>query len=93
MRGRLSLDVNEDGVQFTGENFFMKARWAEFVKFFEDRRTFILHQRNPQPSQPPFVFHIVPKRSLSREQIDGFRRYVQSKIGTTNSSSARRSDV
>ena len=89
LRGMMFLDVGEDGIQFTGENFSMKAGWAEFVKFFEDRRTFILHQRNPQPASAPFIFHIVPKRNLSRDQIAGFRQYLQSRIVAKKVSPAR----
>lgn len=89
LRGMMFLDVAEDGIQFTGENFSMNARWAEFVKFFEDRRTFILHQRNPQPAAAPFIFHIVPKRNLSRDQIAGFRQYLQNRIVAKKASPAR----
>jgi YcxB-like protein len=89
LRGRLFLEVTEDGIQFTGENFLMKTRWAEFLKFFEDRRTFILHQRNPQHSQPPLMFHVLPKRTLSRDQIESLRQYLQSKIATKKAAPAR----
>lgn len=80
LRERLLLDVNEEGAHFTLGGQSMKTGWAEFTGFFEDRRTFILYQRNPQ-SPPPIVFHIVPKHNLSRDQMEALRRYLQSKIG------------
>jgi hypothetical protein len=80
LHGRLFLDVNEGGVQFTFEGHSMTAQWADFTRFFEDRRTFILHQRNPQ-SPPPFIFHIVPKHNLSPDQIKALREYLQSNVG------------
>jgi hypothetical protein len=89
LRGRMFLDVNEEGIRFTGENFFMMSRWTEFVKFFEDRRTFILHQRNPQPAAAPFIFHIVPKRNLSSDQVGSFRQYLLNRIPAKKASPAR----
>lgn len=80
LRGRLLLDVNEEGAEFNFEGHSMKTSWPEFTKFFEDRRTFIIHQRNPQ-SPPPLLFHIIPKHSLSSDQIAGLRQYLQSNVG------------
>jgi YcxB-like protein len=91
LRERLAMDINEEGLQFTGQSVSMKITWSECTKFSEDRRVFIIHQRNPQRFQQPFVFHIVPKRSLSRDQIDGLRRYLQTKIPAKNSSPGKSS--
>jgi hypothetical protein len=81
LQGRLSLNVNENGIEFTDENSFRKANWPQFTKFFENRRVFVIYQRNQRPAAPPIAFDIVPKHALSPEQITELRRYLQSNIG------------
>jgi hypothetical protein len=74
LHGRLTLDVDDSGMQFGGPITSGKVAWAYFGKFFEDERTFVLYQKNHA------IFHMVPKRSLSAEQIAGFRQYLEQNV-------------
>lgn len=74
MHGRLTLDVDDSGIQFGGPITSGKVAWAYFGKFFEDERTFVLYQKNQA------IFHMVPKRALSAEQVAGFRQYLEENV-------------
>ena len=62
LHGRLTLDVDDSGIQFGGPITSAKVAWAYFGKFFEDNRAFILYQKNQT------TFHMVPKRALAVDQ-------------------------
>ena len=62
--------MDDSGIQFGGPITSAKVAWAYFGKFFEDERAFVLNQKNQ------VIFHIVPKRALSADQVAGFRQYL-----------------
>ena len=66
MQGPRTMVVDETGVSFTGANFSSQLKWPFFVKFAEDDKTFVLYQNNQ-------IFHIIPKRQLSPQQIAELR--------------------
>jgi hypothetical protein len=74
LHGRLTLDVDDSGIQFGGPITSAKVAWAYFGKFFEDERVFVLYQKNQT------IFHMVPKRALSADQVAGFREYLEQKV-------------
>ena len=74
LHGRLTLDVDDSGIQFGGPITSAKVAWAYFGKFFEDERAFVLNQKNQ------VIFHIVPKRALSADQVAGFRQYLEQNV-------------
>jgi len=74
LHGRLTLDVDDSGIQFGGPITTAHVAWTYFGKFFEDERAFVLYQKNQA------IFHMVPKRALSADQVAGFRQYLQQNI-------------
>lgn len=76
VHGRISLDANDDGMQFRGHTFCSKVSWSHFGKFFEDDKVFVLYQQNQQ------IFNTVPKRSLSPEQVTTLRQYLERNISS-----------
>jgi len=73
LQGRLSLAADESGLRFQGTTFSSEIRWAHFHKFIEDDKSFLLYS-NPQ------VFNIVPKESLSVEEIEDLRALLARNI-------------
>jgi YcxB-like protein len=74
LHGRLRLDVDDSGIQFGGPITSSRVAWAFFGKFFEDERAFVLYQKNEA------IFHMVPKRALSGDQVTSFREYLQQHV-------------
>jgi hypothetical protein len=74
LHGRLTLDVDDSGIQLGGPITSAKVAWAYFGKFFEDERVFVLYQKNQA------IFHMVPKRALSADQVASFRQYLEQNI-------------
>jgi YcxB-like protein len=74
LHGRLTLDVDDSGIQFGGPITSARVAWAYFGKFFEDERVFVLYQKNQA------TFHMVPKRALSVEKVAGFRQYLEQNV-------------
>jgi len=74
LHGRLTLDVDDSGIHFGGPITSAQVAWAYFGKFFEDERAFVLYQKNQA------IFHMVPKRALSADQVAGFRQYLQQNV-------------
>jgi len=66
MHGKLSIAVDENGLQFQGPTFSSRVDWTHFCRFVEDANAFLLYQ-NPQ------VFNIIPKRGLSQNQVETLR--------------------
>jgi hypothetical protein len=71
VHGRLTLDVDDSGMQFGGPITSAKVAWAYFGKFFEDEKAFVMYQKNEA------IFHMVPKRALSVDQVTNFRNYLE----------------
>jgi YcxB-like protein len=74
LHGRLTLDVDDSGIQFGGPITSAKVAWAYFGKFFEDERAFVLYQENET------IFNMVPKRALSADQVAGLRQYLEQNV-------------
>lgn len=74
LHGRLTLDVDDSGIQFGGTITSAQVAWEYFGKFFEDERSFVLYNKNQA------IFHMVPKRALSADQVSGFRQYLQQNV-------------
>jgi hypothetical protein len=74
LHGRLTLDVDDSGIQFVGPITSAKVAWTYFGKFFEDETVFVLYQKNQT------IFHPIPKRALSADQVVRFRQYLEYKI-------------
>ena len=74
LHGRLTLDLDDSGIQFGGPITSAKVAWAYFGKFFEDKRAFILYQKNQT------TFHMVPKRALTVNQVISFRQYLEQNV-------------
>jgi len=74
LHGRLTLDVDDSGIHFGGPITSAQIAWAYFGKFFEDERVFVLYQKNQA------IFHMVPKRAFSADQVAGFRQYLQQNV-------------
>ena len=75
MHGRLSLVVDEEGLQFRGPTFSSQAQWSHFASFFEDDKLFVLYQHSLR------VINIIPKQSLTAQEITDLRGYFEGKIG------------
>jgi hypothetical protein len=74
MHGQRTLVVDDTGLSFTGTNFSSQLKWQFFLKFAEDDKTFVLYQSNQ-------IFHPIPKRQLSPEQISELREAFTRNIG------------
>jgi hypothetical protein len=74
LHGRRSVEADDDGLEFSGTSFTSQVAWDNFTSFLEDEKSFLLYQ-NPQ------VFNIIPKRTLSADQIARLRAYLDQKIG------------
>lgn len=77
-QGQRSVTVDETGLIFTSPTASVKIKWDSIQNTVEDNTTFVLYQGG-------VVFHILPKRQLSQEQIselrDAFgRRGIRSEI-------------
>ena len=70
LHGLHMVEISGEGVKEKGPTGSSEYTWAAFDKFAEDEKCFVVFQ-------PTLVFHIVPKRGLSQEQIAEFREYVR----------------
>jgi hypothetical protein len=70
MHGKLSLEVNDDGLRFRGQSFSSEVGWSNFIQFFEDENSFVVYQN-------VHVFNLVPKRNLSSDQVATLRTYLE----------------
>lgn len=74
LHGKLTLDVDDSGIQFGGPITSAKVAWAYFGKFFEDERGFVLYQKNET------IINMVPKRALSADQVASLRQYLEQNV-------------
>ncbi|HET9836710.1 MAG TPA: YcxB family protein, partial [Candidatus Angelobacter sp.] len=75
LHGPRSVVVDEQGLSFKGPNFSSQVNWPIFVKFAEDGKVVVLFQSS-------HVFHIIPKRQLSPQQISSLRDAITRHIPT-----------
>jgi hypothetical protein len=80
VQGRLSVDLSEEVMEFSGMDFRLKTNWSQVLGFSEDRRVFVVQHRSQAPTTQPFSWHIVPKRNLSADEISQFRQYLQRNV-------------
>jgi hypothetical protein len=73
IHGKLSLGVDDNGLQLQGPTFSSQVGWSNFCRFIEDENSFVVYQNSQ-------VFNIVPKRSLSAEQVANLRQHFEDKI-------------
>jgi hypothetical protein len=73
LHGKLFLGVDDNGLQFQGPTFSSQVGWSNFCRFIEDENSFLIYQNSQ-------VFNLVPKRSLSAEQIAELRQRFEAKI-------------
>jgi hypothetical protein len=67
LRERRSLDIDDRTLQFKTETSEGRTTWDAYIKFAENKDTFILFQQGNQ------IFVPIPKRELSPPQIDELR--------------------
>jgi hypothetical protein len=80
LHGRVHLEVTEDGWASRGSSFSGKVDWSTFAKFSEDGKVFVIYQSTQ-------AFNIVPKHSLTADQISELRQYLDRNIGKMKSKS------
>jgi len=74
MHGKLIFDADDEGLRFQGPMYSSQVLWSLYCKFFEDKDSFVLLQQNQQ------VGNIIPKRSLTPDQIGSLRDLFNRKI-------------
>lgn len=65
-RGQRSLVADETGLTFNAPTISVQLKWASIQNFVEDDSSFVLYQSG-------VIFHLLPKRQFSPEQIAGLR--------------------
>jgi ABC-type transport system involved in multi-copper enzyme maturation permease subunit len=73
LHGRIRMESSESDLNFIGETFNTIVSFAHFEKYVENENSILLYQ-NPQ------VFHLIPKRELSPEQIKNLHDLFTTKI-------------
>jgi hypothetical protein len=67
LRARRNLDIDDHNIQFKTATSESRTPWDVYIKFAENKDTFILFQQGNQ------IFIPIPKRELSTSQIDELR--------------------
>jgi hypothetical protein len=67
LRERRTLDIDDHNIQFRTATSESRVPWDVYIKFAENKDTFILFQQGNQ------IFVPIPKRELSPPQIDDLR--------------------
>jgi hypothetical protein len=75
MHSPRTLLVDDTGLSFSSSDFSSQLKWPFFVKFAEDDKSFVLYQSNQ-------IFHPIPKRQLTPEQISELRDVFTQHITT-----------
>jgi len=65
-RGQRTLTVDETGLTLNTPTISIQLKWNSIQSFVEDDTSFVLYQSG-------LIFHIMPKRQLSPEQISELR--------------------
>ncbi len=66
LRETLEMELTEDRIKIHGETFYMEILWKQIHRFSELTRWFMIYQNNLSAI-------IIPKRSLTTDQIDELR--------------------
>ncbi|HEY3767101.1 MAG TPA: YcxB family protein [Candidatus Angelobacter sp.] len=72
--GSLAIDADDNGVRIRANGIASQTDWSNFASFFEDDKSFAITQGNS-------IFHPVPKRFLSTEQVNELRECLKQNIG------------
>ena len=72
--GPMSLDTDDNGMRVTGDGVDSRMAWSNFANFYEDEHSFVIYQSNA-------IFHPIPKRMISTEQIAELRECFKKNIG------------
>ncbi|MGE5657476.1 MAG: YcxB family protein [Actinomycetota bacterium] len=73
IREPISLEVNEERINFKSPAFESNVKWQVYTKFRETKKLFMLYQSH-------HLFNILPKRAfVSNEQLDQFRELLRTK--------------
>jgi len=67
LRERRTLDIDDHTIQFKTASSESRTAWDAYIKFAENKDTFILFQQGNQ------IFVPIPKRDLTASQIDDLR--------------------
>jgi len=73
LHGPRTMVLDEQGLNFSCPTFSSKLKWPFFLKYVEDDKTFVLFQSNQ-------IFHLIPKRQLSPQEISGLREAFKQHI-------------
>jgi hypothetical protein len=65
-RGQRSLSVDETGLAISAPTISIQLKWDSIQNFVEDNASFVLYQSG-------LIFHFIPKRQLSPDQIAELR--------------------
>ena len=72
--GPMSLEANDNGMRVTGDGIDSRMAWSNFANFYEDEHSFVIYQSSA-------IFHPIPKRMISAEQIAELRECFRKNIG------------
>ena len=67
------IDISEQGVECSTEDFHSEVGWSRFPKWQESERIFLLYNSAR-------VYSIFPKRAFAAEEVDAFRSLLTQKI-------------
>ena len=71
--GPMSLDTDDNGIRVKGDGIDSRMAWSNFASFFEDDHSFVIYQSSA-------IFHPIPKRTLSAEQVAALRECLAQNI-------------
>jgi YcxB-like protein len=71
---RRTLDVDEHNLQFKAASSEGRTTWEAYIKYAENKDTFIIFQQGNQ------IFIPIPKRDLTAPQIDELRTLLQAHL-------------
>ena len=66
LRGQRTLTVDETGLTLNTPTISVQLKWDSIQSFVEDDTSFVLYQSG-------LIFHLIPKRQLSPEQLAALR--------------------
>jgi hypothetical protein len=72
--GPMSLDIDDYGMTVKGDGIDSRMAWSNFASFYEDDHSFVIYQSSA-------IFHPLPKRMMSAEQIAELRECFKRNIG------------
>jgi hypothetical protein len=74
LRERRTLDIDDHNIQFRTESSEGRSTWDAYIKFAENKDTFILFQQGNQ------IFVPIPQRDLSPPQVDDLRTLLEAHL-------------